>query len=111
MTRIKQTEIVPPMMKVAAKMYHQGLGATRIRVARMYMAAENRDGSGMREYLLTRHVNPENKARSSILAAEEVEGVVTLHEVCQEARKQEEQMIMAWYTQMGGAECGPQNLT
>lgn len=110
MTRIKQTEIVPPQMIVAAKMYHQRQGATRVRVARMYMASENRDGSGMQEYLLTRHVNHLGVAMSSILAAEETDGVTALREVCREDRKHEEQMIMAWYTQMGGAECEPQNL-
>lgn len=109
MTRIKQTEIVPPQMIVAAKMYHQRQGATRVRVARMYMASENRDGSGMQEYLLTRYINKLDVPMSSILELRNDGSIV--EEVCREDRKHEERMIMAWCAQKGGAECEPEAWT
>lgn len=124
MTRIKQTEIIPPALIVAAKCYHQKNRCSRIRVARLYTVSDTPDGRGMQEYVLTRYVNQLGVAMSSILAVgphpsaasgchlphggEGKEGELT--EVCREDRKHEEQMIMAWCMQMGGAECDPQNM-
>lgn len=134
MTRIKQTEIIPPHLIVAAKCYHQSGSKSRIRVPRMYTVSDKPDGRGMQVYLLTRYINHLGVAMSSILkvilppssaeadatslgdggsarkAAGAAGNMTTLEEVCREDRKHEEQMIMAWCTQMGGAECDPQNM-
>ena len=127
MTRIKQTEIIPPHLIVAAKCYHQRNRCSRIRAARMYTVSDRPDGRGMQLYLLTRYVNQLGVAMSSILAVElppsSAEADATslgdggftrkemeLTEVCRDDRKHEEQMIIAWCTQMGGAECDPQNM-
>lgn len=107
MTHIKQTEILPPHLIVAAKCYHQSGSNSRIRVPRMYTVSDRPDGRGMQLYMLTRYINHLGVAMSSLLKVQPDE---TLEEICREDRKHEEQMIMAWCTQMGGAECDPQNM-
>lgn len=114
-TRIKQTETIHPSYIVAAKCYHQARGESRIRVPRMYTAAETKDGSGMHQYLLTRYINNLGVAMSSILELQKTdmaqahanpgEEAYELVEVCREGRKQEEQMIIDWYTSIGGTSC------
>lgn len=121
MTRIKQTDIVPPHMIVAAKMFHQGRGEERVRLARLYMVSDRQDGSGMQEYLLTRYVNRLGVAMSSILELAETplakshvsigEHAYQLVEVCREERKKEEQMIVSWCTGKGGTTCETEYLT
>ena len=123
MTRIKQTEVLPPGYIVAAKCHYQAQGCSRVRVARMYMVSDNREGVGCKEYLLTRYVTKLGVAMSSILGVEKPhpsspDGESTfpkgegkkLREVCREGRKQEEKMIMAWYTREG-AMAWPESLT
>ena len=119
MTRIKQTEVLPPGYIVAAKCHYQAQGCSRVRVARMYMVSDNREGVGCREYLLTRYVTTLGVAMSSILGVRPHPSAASgshllphglrahggegkeLVEVCREGRKQEEKMIMAWYTREG----------
>lgn len=108
MTRIKQCESFPQYMLVEAICYHLKQGNKRIRVPRRYMVSDNADGSSMQEYLLTRYINKLDVPMSSILELRKDGSIV--EEVCREDRKHEEQMIMAWCTQMGGAECDPQNM-
>lgn len=114
-TRIKQTETIHPSYIVAAKCYHQARGESRIRVPRMYTAAASKDGSGMKEYLLTRYINKLGVDMSSLLELQRTdlsqahanpgEDAYELVEVCREGRKQEEQMIIDWYTSIGGTAC------
>lgn len=107
MTHIKQTESFPQHHLVEAICHHLKNGEKRIRVPRRYMVSENRDGSGGKDYLLTRYINKLGVPMSSIL---EIKPDGRMEEVCRDDRKHEEQMIMAWCTQIGGAECEPQSM-
>ena len=121
MTRIKQSENIHPGYIVAAKCHHQAAGCSRIRVPRMYMVSDNREGVGCREYLLTRYVNKLGVAMSSILAVRPSQSAgansspatrapgegraFELSEACREGRKQEEKMIIEWCQKAGGLAC------
>lgn len=111
MTRIKVTEIIHPQYQVAARCYHQARGETRPQAVRLYTASERRDGTGMQEYILTRHEKPGKGAMSSILKVHHIEHapesrVIEMEEVATSGRMQEKKMILDWYASMGGMDCG-----
>jgi len=102
MTYIKQTEIINPSYVVAARCYHQAKGDRRIQVVRMYTRSEQRDGTGMQEYLLTRYETRLGVPMSALLEVKYSQNVpegkaFDLTAVRREGRKQEERMILDWY--------------
>ena len=106
MTRIKQTDVIIPAIKVQADMWHRDRGDGRVRVARAYHVEHNRDGSGAEGYLLTRYENRLHVAMSSLLRVEGEGFNVTFIEVCREARRNEGDMMAAWYDREGAVKDG-----
>lgn len=101
MTRIYQTDLFPPGMKVQAEMYHRSRGDGRVRVIRRFTLSHRKDGCGMEEYVLTRYEDKKRAAASSILAVEGQGYELAFREVRCCPRKGEGEMIMQWCEEMG----------
>ena len=103
MIRITKDEIMHPTLLVAARCFHQRRGDSRIHVPQMITVSRRQDGCGSDIYLLTRYVDGNGRAMSSIVAWDGESETVNL-EVAHAMRKMELQMIAMWERRMKGGE-------
>lgn len=105
MIRITKDEIMHPTLLVAAKCFHQRRGDSRIHVPQMIAVSHRQDGCGSDIYMLTRYVDGNGKAMSSIVAWDNETETVNMEVACA-LRKMEPMMIAMWERRMkGGEEC------
>lgn len=106
MTRIKQSDVMAPAMKLMAESWVRSLGYGRVRVARVYRLQRTRDGSGAEEYLLARGESGVEGPVSMLLKVEGTGYQMTFQVHKSAARKAEGKMINAWYDAEGALRDG-----
>lgn len=101
MKKVRTSDVILGMVKVQAEMFHRARGDSRFRAARMYRMTETVDGSGAKEYMLTRYEDKLHTARSSLLLVEGDPERLQFTEICSARRKEEPKMIEKWLEKEG----------